>query len=199
METLIISERTLAASNEALDLQAEELESASTADETAQDDAAEVRPALDRGRSTVADDRSRQLALMCARIADDYRGGDTVVLDLTGITPIFDYFVISTGTSRRQSRAIAEEVDRVMNENGSPRLGLEGYDSSEWIVQDYGDVVLHVFSPESRELYDLEHLWADARRVEWQQPTATATAPSSADADVEASGQKSDNATETQI
>lgn len=168
MGILITLERSPEALNEALDPQSEELDAASEAENQTQDDSAgDQSESLDRGRSEEADERSRRWALMCAKIADDYRGADTTVLDLTAITPIFDYFVITTGSSRRQSHAIAEEVDRVMGENGSPRLGLEGYDNSQWIVQDYGDVVLHVFSPEARELYDLEHLWADAKRVEW--------------------------------
>jgi ribosome-associated protein len=101
-------------------------------------------------------------------VADDYRGKDTVVLDLTSVTPIVDYFVITTATSQRQMRAIAEEVDRVLSAEGSKRVGIEGYNSDSWILQDYGDIVLHVFSADAREVYDLEHLWADATRVEWR-------------------------------
>lgn len=101
-------------------------------------------------------------------MADDYRGQNTVVLDLTAVTPIFDYFVVTTGSSPRQMRALADEVDRVLRQEGSARLGVEGYESSTWLLQDYGDVVLHVFAPESRGIYDLEHLWADAPRVDWR-------------------------------
>ncbi|REJ71633.1 MAG: ribosome silencing factor [Planctomycetota bacterium] len=106
-------------------------------------------------------------ACQSAKVCDDLRGEDTVVLDLTGVTPLFDFFVITTGNSRRQMHAIAEEVDRILEADGSARRGLEGYDSSTWIVQDYGDVVLHVFTGEARSLYDLEHLWGDAVPVDW--------------------------------
>jgi ribosome-associated protein len=116
--------------------------------------------------------RGLQHACLAAKVCDDLRGKDTLVLDLTGITPLFDYFVITTGTSRRQMHAIADEVDRVLKEHGSRRMGLEGYESGTWIVQDYGDVVLHVFNPDARSLYDLEHLWADAARVEWEEVAA---------------------------
>lgn len=116
----------------------------------------------------VAIARSLQSACLCAKVCDDLRGKDTVVLDLTGITPLFDYFVITSGTNRRQTHAIAEETDRVLSEHGSKRFGIEGYESSTWIVQDYGDIVLHVFTPETRRLYDLEHLWGDAPHVDWQ-------------------------------
>lgn len=89
------------------------------------------------------------------------------MLDLTQLTPIVDYFVLTTGNNRRQMHAIAEEVDRVLAEQGNQRMGLEGYRESSWILQDYGDIVLHVFDSESREVYDLENLWADAVRVDW--------------------------------
>jgi ribosome-associated protein len=64
-------------------------------------------------------------------------------------------------------RAIAEGADHAMKEHGSRRQGADGRDSSTWIAQDYGDVVLHVFNPEAREQYDLEHLWGDAERIDW--------------------------------
>ncbi len=107
-------------------------------------------------------------ACLCASIAEDYKGKETFVLDLTGVTPIVDYFVVTTGTSRRQMLAIAEEVHRVLKAEGSRRIGIEGQDNSSWILQDYGDIVLHVFTGETRELYDLEHLWADAPQVDWK-------------------------------
>lgn len=81
---------------------------------------------------------------------------------------MFDYFVITTGNSRRQMHAMAEECDRILAEQNSRRIGIEGYDASNWIVEDYGDVVLHVFTEETRQMYDLENLWADAPQVDWQ-------------------------------
>lgn len=123
-----------------------------------------------------SDDQKRlslEQACLAAKISDDFKGRDVVVLDLTEITPIFDYFVISTGSSRRQMHAVAEEVDRMLNQAGSERQGIEGYRESQWIVQDYGDVVLHVMTVEAREAYDLEGLWADAKRIDWQQRVAS--------------------------
>lgn len=123
-------------------------------------------------------DTSAALADACAaaRVCDQYRGQNTVVLDLTHLTPLFDYFVICTATNKRQMHSIADEARRAMKARGSTRRGLEGYDESSWIVEDFGDVVLHIFTPETRALYDLEHLWGDAVPVDWQQ--AVATAPS---------------------
>lgn len=111
---------------------------------------------------------SLQHAVLAAKACDDFRGKEVVVLDLTAITAIFDYFVIATATSGRQMSAIAEEVHRAMKEVGSRRYGLEGQDSGTWLLQDYGDIVLHVFTEESRKVYDLEHLWGDAPQVDWK-------------------------------
>lgn len=112
-------------------------------------------------------DESLETARLLAQIADDYKGTDTVVLDMRSITSICDYFVLTTANSNRQRRALGEEVDRVMKKRGQPRLGSEGQEAeSVWLLHDYGDAVLHVFAPEGRELYDLERLWADAPRIE---------------------------------
>jgi ribosome-associated protein len=111
--------------------------------------------------------RSLENACLIAGVCDDYRGQETVVLDVTHVTPLFDFFVITSGKSRRQMHAIAESADDLMAERGSDRYGKEGFDGP-WICQDYGDVVLHVFTPEARALYDLENLWADAHRIDWQ-------------------------------
>lgn len=117
-------------------------------------------------------EKSLEQACLCARVADEYRGNDVVVLDMTQITPHYDYFVIATGNNRRQMHAIAEEVDRVLSKQGSKRMGIEGYDDSTWILQDYGDIVLQLFTEETREYYRLEELWADATVVDWQQTSA---------------------------
>jgi ribosome-associated protein len=124
--------------------------------------------ALQETTTCESQDAGLEAACWCAKICDDYRGLNTVVLDLRHITTEFDYFVITTGNSRRQMHAIAEEVDRMQSEHGERRLGIEGYDRSHWIVQDYGNVVLHVFTQATRELYDLENLWADAVPVDWR-------------------------------
>lgn len=82
------------------------------------------------------------------------------------ITPVFDYFVLATGTSRRQLHAMSEEIDhKLEDELGDRRLGIEGYEDSRWILLDYGDVVIHLLDAEAREYYALEDLWCEAKRV----------------------------------
>jgi ribosome-associated protein len=101
-------------------------------------------------------------------VAADHKARDIIVLDLRSITPLYDFFVIATGTSRRQLHTVAEEVDAALEEIGDRRLSIEGYTASRWIVQDYGDIVVHVFDPEARDFYKLEDLWADGKRVDWE-------------------------------
>lgn len=107
-------------------------------------------------------------AVLCARVAEENKAKNVVVLDLRGITPLFDFMVLATGVSRRQIHTIAEEVDAAMHAEGEHRLSIEGYQIAKWVVQDYGDVVVHVFDNEARSYYSLEDLWADAKHVDWQ-------------------------------
>jgi len=108
---------------------------------------------------------SLEHARRVAKVCEEFRGRDTVILDMTQVSALFDYFVITSANSRRQMHAIAETCDDALEEIGTDRLSREGYDS-EWICQDYGDVVLHVFSPDAREIYDLENLWGDTTQVD---------------------------------
>ena len=107
-------------------------------------------------------------ACLAAKTAADNKGRDILVLDMRSCTPLYDYFVISTGSSRRQIHTIAEESDAAFRAEGDARLGIEGYEASKWVVQDYGDVVIHVFDPDTRDYYKLEELWSDAPRVDWE-------------------------------
>jgi len=87
------------------------------------------------------------------------------------ITPVFDYFVIASGNSRRQLHAISEEIEHTLEDDlKDKRMGIEGYDESRWILLDYGNVVIHLFDKETREFYALEDFWSGAERVAlpWQ-------------------------------
>ena len=105
----------------------------------------------------------------CARIADDNRAKDILVLDLRKTTPLVDFFVIVTMVSRRQSRATASEIDQAMKKQGELKLGLEGSEEGRWTLIDYGDFVVHIFSPEGRAFYALEEIWGDAPQLDWQE------------------------------
>ncbi|MBX3426390.1 MAG: ribosome silencing factor [Pirellulales bacterium] len=116
-------------------------------------------------------ERSLKLALAAARTAEENNAREVTVLDMRAVTPVFDYFVIATGNSRRQLHAISEEIDNHLEKDlGDKRLGIEGYNESRWILLDYGDVVVHLFDEETRGYYALEDFWNQATRVElpWQ-------------------------------
>ncbi len=115
-------------------------------------------------RPVVAQDH----AFLCARVGEDNKGRDILVLDMREITPLYDYFVIMTGASRRQIHTLAEEIDASLAVEGEKRLSIAGYEASRWVIQDYGDIVVHVFDKEARGYYALEELWADAPRLDWQ-------------------------------
>ena len=105
-------------------------------------------------------------ATAAARVAEEMRGTNVDLLDLRGLTQLFDYFVIVTGTSRRQLHAISDEIAKVLKKDmHDVRRGIEGYEDGRWIVLDYGDVVVHLFDADSRDYWDLEQLWSDARMV----------------------------------
>jgi ribosome-associated protein len=107
-------------------------------------------------------------ACLCAQTAQDNKARDIVVMDMRALTPLYDFFVIATGTSRRQIHTVAEEIDAALRAEGDSRMGIEGYEASKWVVQDYGDILVHVFDPDTRSYYNLEELWADAKRVDWE-------------------------------
>jgi ribosome-associated protein len=111
---------------------------------------------------------SLERAALCARVAAENKARDVLVLDMRGVTPLYDFFVLATGASRRQIHTIAEETDAALRDAGDLRLAIEGYEASRWVVQDYGDVVVHIFDEAAREYYALEELWADAPRVDWE-------------------------------
>jgi ribosome-associated protein len=95
-----------------------------------------------------------------------------VVLDLRKLSAIADFFVIATGTSDRQMRAIAEKVEDYGRSVGQRVYGRSGYENATWLLVDYVDVVLHLFDAERRQYYDLELLWGDAPRIDWQEASA---------------------------
>ena len=115
-------------------------------------------------------DSALEHAKLCARIAADNRAKDILLLDLRGATPLVDFFVIATASSRRQGNAIGIEVDQEMKKIGELKLGIEGSEEGRWTLIDYGDFVVHVFNDEARAYYALEEIWGDAIKVDWHDP-----------------------------
>jgi ribosome-associated protein len=107
---------------------------------------------------------TKDFADACGRLALEKKAADVVVLDLSGLTDIADYFVLASGTSERHVLTISEAVERDMKEKGITPFSTEGCEEGRWVIIDYGDVVVHVFLQSLRELYDLESLWIEAKR-----------------------------------
>ena len=110
-----------------------------------------------------SDDRA--FAIAAARIAAERNCKDIAVLNLSGKSPVTNYFVIATSTSDRQARTVADEIGGQAKKKDFMRFGQAGYEQGRWILMDFVDVVVHIFDEEYREYYDLEMLWGDAERV----------------------------------
>jgi len=127
---------------------------------------------MDEQTEATPRDRGRELgfARRLARLVDELKGTNIVVLDMLESLEIVDYFVIATGLNERHLRAMASEIDvRVKKEDERLKNHAEGLKNERWVLLDYGAVVVHLFHPDAREYYDLEFLWAAAPRVEWDE------------------------------
>ena len=118
---------------------------------------------------------SREVAARAARAAAAKQATDIVVLDVHALIVITDYFVICTASSNRQVKTVIEGIEDSIRELGEKPTRREGEDEAGWWLIDYIDVVVHVFGEEEREYYDLERLWRDAPRLEWQEPDAASS------------------------
>jgi ribosome-associated protein len=116
---------------------------------------------------------SEKLARLCASIIADKKAEDIVVLDLRKLSSFTDFFVLCTGTSEPQLKAITNELEaRLKTEHKRSPLRIDGFSMSQWVIADYGDVVVHVFHANKRELYRLEDFWNDAPRLKLDGATA---------------------------
>jgi len=111
-------------------------------------------------------DPGRDTALAVAAAGLDKKAEDILVFDVRGLSSYADYLVLMTADSDRQAGAVADHVDQQLKAAGHSKIAVEGYETGNWIIVDYGDVVTHVMGRETRAFYDLEGLWADAPRVE---------------------------------
>ncbi|MCC6322867.1 MAG: ribosome silencing factor [Phycisphaerales bacterium] len=113
---------------------------------------------------------TRKLAVEAARLAQDDKCTDIALLDVRGICQVADYILICSGSSDRQMRTTAQEIGELAQEHGYPPFRQSVDDRTTWIVVDCVDIVVHIFEPDTRAHYDLEMLWSDAPRVEWERP-----------------------------
>ena len=127
-----------------------------------------------------ATDRAIELAQAAAVAADDTLATDLVGLDVTGVTPISDVFLLATGRTERQVTAIAREIQDALHEVGAKPISREGLEEGRWVLLDFNEIVVHVFHEEERSYYGLERLWHDCPVIDLQLPAADAAVDGSA-------------------
>lgn len=120
------------------------------------------RPAATAVNLSELDDRVRR----AVHAAAEKKAIEPTVLDLRGISSFTDFFLMFTGANRRQVQAISDEIVEQLKRHGTPAARVEGYQSAEWILIDYGDFVVHIFDEKARRFYDLERLWREASRLD---------------------------------
>lgn len=108
----------------------------------------------------------KEVAAIAAKALDDKKGVDIRLLEIAAVTSLADHFLICTGTSSTHVKALCDSVEKALDEAGEPALRREGHRSGTWVLLDYGCLVVHVFTEETRQFYDLERLWNDAKKVD---------------------------------
>lgn len=108
----------------------------------------------------------KEIALTIAKVLDSKKGMDIKVLETADLTTLADYFVICAATSTTQIKALSEECEKVMKEQGEPPHHIEGHRGGTWVLLDFSSVVVHIFMDETRKFYDLERLWSDAKEMD---------------------------------
>ena len=109
---------------------------------------------------------SKKMAAMAVDALEDRKGEDVHVIDISEISTLADFFVIASGTNINQVQALADNVQEVLGRQGFMTKDVEGYDAGNWILLDFGDIIVHVFDSENRLFYDLERIWRDGKLVD---------------------------------
>ena len=109
---------------------------------------------------------SKEMAKIAVAALEEKKAKDIKILDISGVSVLADYFIIASGSNRNQVQAMADNVEEVLGKAGVHPKQIEGYQTANWILMDYGDVVIHIFDEENRLFYDLERIWRDGRVVE---------------------------------
>lgn len=111
-------------------------------------------------------DKSMEMARLAIEALEDKKAEDIHVIDISEVSVIADYFVIAGGSNRSQIQALCDNVEEKLGRAGNAVRQIEGYDTANWILMDFGDVIIHIFDKENRLLYDLERIWRDGKQIE---------------------------------
>lgn len=110
-------------------------------------------------------DKIKEMVRIAYEALEEKKGENISVIDISGISPLADYFIITNGNSDSQVKALVDNVEEKMHEAGHSQIQREGMRSGNWVLLDYGDIVVHVFDRENRDFYHLEHIWSDGRKI----------------------------------
>lgn len=110
-------------------------------------------------------DQSKEMARIACKALADKKASDTKVINIADVSVLADYFIISSGTNRNQVQAMADNVEELLGKAGYQPKQIEGYQTANWILLDYGDLVIHIFDEENRLFYDLERIWRDGKSL----------------------------------
>lgn len=113
-------------------------------------------------------DHTRRFVIEAARLMASLHCHDVLIMDICGLSDITDYVLIGSGTSQRQIRSVGQDIESLAKQSDMPRFGREADDDTSWVVLDFVDCVVHLFEPAARAHYDLEMMWGEAPRVDWQ-------------------------------
>lgn len=108
-------------------------------------------------------EQAKEMARLAYQALEDKKGEDIAVIDIAGVSVLADYFIIAGGSNVNQVQAMADNVQEVLHKAGYHCRQVEGYQAGQWILLDFGDIVVHVFSREDRRFYDLERIWRDGK------------------------------------
>ncbi len=112
---------------------------------------------------------SKKMTTLAIKALEDKKGNDIRVIDIQDVSIIADYFIIASGSNRNQVQTMADNVEEVLGRAGYEPRQLEGYGTATWILMDYNDIIVHIFSEEDRLFYDLERIWRDGKNVDIDQ------------------------------
>ncbi len=108
---------------------------------------------------------SKKMARIAVQALEDKKAEDLTILNISGVSVIADYFIIASGNNRNQVQAMADNAEEALGRAGYEPKQIEGYQSANWILMDYKDIILHIFSEEDRSFYDLERIWRDGKQI----------------------------------
>ena len=111
-------------------------------------------------------DRSAALAKIAIEVLEDKKAEDIRVIDISDLSVLADFFIIATGNNRTQVQAMADEVEQKLGRAGAVPKQIEGYQAANWVLLDFGDVIIHIFDAQNRLFYDLERIWKDGRQID---------------------------------